>query len=367
MHLKEYSAEIESLRSQLQASREKNGVYLDPKDFYEMENKIASLGMQLVECESVLKCRNEEAILLRESNEHMETKIQHLSAALDTANYELSKTRLELDTTKLQLEETLVELKATESVVIEQSKTEQSLTAEALDLQNEVQDCRKKIQSLHGKIELYTAGEAAGESRAKSFVADLLTARSSLLTSVEDLGHKGTESLALIGAEIQSLLSAGRSTCHDLKSSVGLALEVLLGDADRSQNELESGLSRLSNQLSHGSTVAISQLSEIKARLESTIDRINELAQQSRTIHDAEQKKVTTMVDNIQTDVKTLTCMTHAFVLRQEQVLNQQMEQSNESTATLKEKLRSYSHAFQLQQREQETWFELQSEKVQQV
>jgi kinesin family protein 11 len=35
--LKEYCAAIESLKSQLQLTREKNGVYVDPNEYYAME------------------------------------------------------------------------------------------------------------------------------------------------------------------------------------------------------------------------------------------------------------------------------------------------------------------------------------------
>ena len=367
MHLKEYSAEIESLRSQLQATREKNGVYLDPKDFYDMENKIASLTMQLAECESVLKSRNEETSLLRESNEHMDMKIQHLSVALDTTNNELSTTKSELENTKLQLEDTVVELKATEAVVMEQLKTEQRLTSEAVDLQGEVKDCRGKIHSLHDKIGLYAAGEAAGETRTLSFVANLLAARSSLLNSVEELGSKSRESSVLIQTEIQDLLSAGRSTCQDLKVSVDRALEVLLGDADASKHALERDLCEISDQLTIGRDDVLAQLSNIKAEMNTTMDRINELTQQSKALHETQQLNVATMVESMHADVQRLISSTHSFVLSQEEVLAQQIQQSNASSQSLKERLGSYCNVFTSQQLEQETWLQLQSDKIQKV
>jgi kinesin family protein 11 len=58
--LKEYCAEIESLKNMLQLTREKNGVYVDPNEFYAMEAKIATQESQLLECESALRSRNEE-------------------------------------------------------------------------------------------------------------------------------------------------------------------------------------------------------------------------------------------------------------------------------------------------------------------
>ena len=53
--LKEYGAEIENLRLMLQATREKNGVYLDPSQFEAMEARLQSQESQLLECEGALK------------------------------------------------------------------------------------------------------------------------------------------------------------------------------------------------------------------------------------------------------------------------------------------------------------------------
>ena len=53
--MKEYFAEIETLRTQLLATREKNGVYLSPEDYYAMESRIATQEAQLSECEGALR------------------------------------------------------------------------------------------------------------------------------------------------------------------------------------------------------------------------------------------------------------------------------------------------------------------------
>ena len=58
--LKEYCAEIESLKNMLQLTREKNGVYVDPNEFYAMEARLSTQESQLLECESALRSRNEE-------------------------------------------------------------------------------------------------------------------------------------------------------------------------------------------------------------------------------------------------------------------------------------------------------------------
>ena len=63
--LKEYCAEIESLKTMLQLTREKNGVYVDPNEFYSMEARLATQESQIAECEAALRSRNEEVKTLR--------------------------------------------------------------------------------------------------------------------------------------------------------------------------------------------------------------------------------------------------------------------------------------------------------------
>lgn len=66
--MKEYCAEIEILKVQLQLTREKNGVYVEPAEFYAMEARISAQESQLMECEAALKSRFCILIILQDCN-----------------------------------------------------------------------------------------------------------------------------------------------------------------------------------------------------------------------------------------------------------------------------------------------------------
>ncbi len=55
--MKEYHEQIEALRNQLLANREKNGVYVDPQEYYAMEAKISYQENHISECESTIRQR----------------------------------------------------------------------------------------------------------------------------------------------------------------------------------------------------------------------------------------------------------------------------------------------------------------------
>lgn len=58
--MKDLHYELEALKSQLQLSRDKNGVYLDPREYEELLQKLQSQTLALSECEATLVLRDQE-------------------------------------------------------------------------------------------------------------------------------------------------------------------------------------------------------------------------------------------------------------------------------------------------------------------
>lgn len=98
--MKEYFMEIEQLKLQLQNTRDKNGIYLDPTEYYNMENKLINQENQLAECESYIKQYNNDIKELKSTNNQLTTNINKLN----NENTILSNTNANLqnDITKLK-------------------------------------------------------------------------------------------------------------------------------------------------------------------------------------------------------------------------------------------------------------------------
>lgn len=142
--MKEYCAEIELLRVQLQLTREKNGVYVEPGEFYAMEARLSAQESQLLECEAALKSRffiliilhiviafiltskilfnirTEEAKVLKVENGELACKLDAADVEIKNLQTETIKLRDQYDEVKEELRETSLNLKATEAVVSEQ-------------------------------------------------------------------------------------------------------------------------------------------------------------------------------------------------------------------------------------------------------
>ena len=90
--LKEYCAEIESLKQMLQITREKNGVYVDPVVFEQMEARLSSQEGLIAECESALRVRTEEVKNLKETVEEVGGRLEEAQGQLQETESKLEET-----------------------------------------------------------------------------------------------------------------------------------------------------------------------------------------------------------------------------------------------------------------------------------
>ncbi|CAM9901812.1 unnamed protein product [Scytosiphon promiscuus] len=195
--LKEYAGEVESLRSMLQASRDKNGVYIEPWRFDQMENTLASQGNQIGEMEAVLHSRNSETKELKAERDAFKTKGEELEEELEaskgreealSATLQETQGRLErteadlvasqeqvadlqkkLASTERELEATRVELAATRVVVEEQASTERALLSEAAMTEASLEAAERDVDGLRAKVARQEEEAAVKRDNAASF------------------------------------------------------------------------------------------------------------------------------------------------------------------------------------------------------
>lgn len=117
--LREYGNEIETLRSALQAARSKDGIYLPPAQFAEMQERISGQAVQLSELEDELEARTktckeleDEVQTQREANKDLELAKLAVEQTLADVQHELATTQTALATTQAALATTRAEREA---------------------------------------------------------------------------------------------------------------------------------------------------------------------------------------------------------------------------------------------------------------
>lgn len=112
--LKEYGNEIETLRNALQAARSKDGIYLPPAQFAEMQERISGQAVQLSELEDELEVRNKACKELEEEMEHQKAEMKEMEKAKQDAEDKLEQVQSELAETQEKLKLTSAKLAKTE-------------------------------------------------------------------------------------------------------------------------------------------------------------------------------------------------------------------------------------------------------------
>ncbi|XP_052750928.1 kinesin-like protein Klp61F isoform X2 [Galleria mellonella] len=166
--LKEYAEEIDRLKRDLQAARDKSGVYLANETFAEMTLKQEEQKKEIQEL--LLKKK-----AMEDERDRMVAVFADLSQQLEQRDSELNDTRSKLDTTRLQLVNTSNMLESTRQQVAEQqhlvavhSSTEQVLGGQARVLLGAAEAAAAHAAALRDAVARRAARDAANAAAARS-------------------------------------------------------------------------------------------------------------------------------------------------------------------------------------------------------
>uniref|UniRef100_A0A452S340 Kinesin-like protein KIF11 n=1 Tax=Ursus americanus TaxID=9643 RepID=A0A452S340_URSAM len=144
--IKEYTEEIERLKRDLAAAREKNGVYISEENFRAMSGKLTVQEEQIVELIEKIGAVEEE--LSRVTELFMDNKNE-----LDQCKSDLQNKTQELETTQKHLQETKLQLVEEEYITSALESTEEKLHDAASRLLTTVEETTKDVSGLHSKLD----------------------------------------------------------------------------------------------------------------------------------------------------------------------------------------------------------------------
>lgn len=143
--LKEYTEEIERLRRDLAATRERNGVYLAQDNFNEMQSQIEYQGKEIEDKINHIKAV-EEAMQIKEK------LFDELQIQFKEKTEDLYRTKNDLNTTKCVLKETELDRDVQKHLVDKHAVTERVLSKQAQALLKVAETATNDTYKLHDKI-----------------------------------------------------------------------------------------------------------------------------------------------------------------------------------------------------------------------
>jgi kinesin family member 11 len=345
--LKEYCAEIEALRQQLQITREKNGIYLDPVQYEQMENKLSTQEQQLIECEGALKSRKEEIKELR-------TEVDTLQVELDTVRADYQDTSAKLIETEENLIETQktvnylqVEWNASETVVQEQISTENMLTHEVKDLQDLVSSQDTDLKGLFQKIQNYKMKEEERLQEISTHILETNSRQENIKNCLETtLQSTSTQSVTLCD-DISTLLIKGKEVNLILKNSINTALTVLINETTNTKEKMMSSCDELKAQLGGTQVEVIESLSTLQSTLSQWLNDVERNMIQT-------QSHLSTQQQQLKTVMTTLSNSSEQYMKLNTSFLTQQQQQTSSLQLSLHEMKNDLLKTFQSYEKEQE-------------
>ncbi|KAK3791067.1 hypothetical protein RRG08_010471 [Elysia crispata] len=224
--LKEFGEEIERLRRDLQACREKNGIYVAEENYVAMQNKLIQQEGDIQEMEDKIAT--------------LTTEMKTLSDMFTDAKEELAATAENLVITTSNLESTTETLKQTREdlaitikdrdeknfLVEEHVKNEGCLYSEAEELLTTASTTVSHVDGLHDKISRKTTVEEHNLSAAQSFGSDMNKNISSMQALLKKLQTDTLELKEKANGQIDEIVKHHKIEINSIAKSVDDFLEI---------------------------------------------------------------------------------------------------------------------------------------------
>ncbi|XP_026738915.1 LOW QUALITY PROTEIN: kinesin-like protein Klp61F [Trichoplusia ni] len=265
--LKEYAEEIDRLKRDLQATRDRNGVYLASETYAEMTLKEEEQRKEIQEL--LLKKR-----AMEEERDRMEAVFEEMNQKLEVREQELANTVGQLNTTKAELATTSKKLVKTKQVCEEQQQlvsahcsTEKALSAQARQLLATADVATKHVACLHDTVDkrksveswnLETTRTYRSQSCAQRGAARALLSRraaalhAALLRLQQDLETyttSSTQTQEQNKQQLDNLVQSFLHTINEIKSATSESHASLVQSAAGHRNALHAAVSEHSGGL----------------------------------------------------------------------------------------------------------------------
>ncbi|XP_023182779.1 kinesin-like protein KIF11 isoform X1 [Xiphophorus maculatus] len=227
--IKEYTEEIERLKRDLAATRDKNGVYLSSENYESMVTQITAQEEQIAMMEEELKKVND---LFLDSK----SRLEQCSMDLDEKQQRLEETSRHLEKTKEKLVEE-------EFICSELSLVHESLYSAAGQLLSAVGESTSDVSGLHAKLDRKTKVEQHNMQTQQSFSQKMDGAFSSLQRSVQHHGTAHARMLTGAAHAVDSLLVGNEATLRGalvtVETLVGGVQALVADSAARCREKVE--------------------------------------------------------------------------------------------------------------------------------
>uniref|UniRef100_A0A182X3P3 Kinesin motor domain-containing protein n=1 Tax=Anopheles quadriannulatus TaxID=34691 RepID=A0A182X3P3_ANOQN len=168
--IKEYTEEIDRLKRDLMAARDKNGIYLAEETYNEMVYKSEAATKELNDKLALIKALKEDLARKEAIFNEVACSLAEREEQLRRTADDLGQTRAELSNTKKNLSKTKRRYVEKKVILEHHLKTEQMLTGQAKELINVVESVTEDTNGLHDTVDRRRELDSRNKSATEQFV-----------------------------------------------------------------------------------------------------------------------------------------------------------------------------------------------------
>ncbi|XP_053615318.1 kinesin-like protein Klp61F isoform X2 [Plodia interpunctella] len=187
--LKEYAEEIDRLKRDLQAARDKSGVYLANETYAEMTLKQEEQRKEIQELLLKKKAMEDERDRMLTVFEELQKKIEERETQLNAAKNKLDDTQAKLVNTSNILRTTKLHFEEQKHLVSKQVETELKLSAQARQLLHAADVASSHVACLHDTVDRRKTVESTNLELTRLFRSQSTKQRSNLAARVNEISH----------------------------------------------------------------------------------------------------------------------------------------------------------------------------------
>lgn len=311
--LKEYCAEIEQLRAQLMLTREKNGVYVDPETYYQMEAKLSTQENQINECESALKQRQEEIKSLRIEKDDLSAQLLTSKATVAALEEETKKMQEELSNLQEQHNALRCEFDVSEKCIDELQSTQETLYKQGCEYLSEVVLRRSEVNALLQKVDLFKSNEQNRLIESNSFNSQIQTTKVHLVTQIDNILHDNELGSQELCNGVNTMIVKSRETCSVLKESISQVLQTLIVDSAKAKDSMIDSCKSLSSLLSSHDQELVKSLLSLNQVIERCVSILDVSTEQVSLSKAQQEKQLNLLTSNIESTFQSLIVSNKTF------------------------------------------------------
>ncbi|XP_077206378.1 kinesin-like protein KIF11 [Paroedura picta] len=268
--IKEYTEEIERLKRDLAAAREKNGVYISLENYDALHGKLTVQEEQIAEYTVKIATMEEELRRITELFTVHKNELDQYKVELQVKGKELEDTQKHLEVTKTLLAEEVFVTSVLED-------TEDKLHGTATKLLNTVEETTKDVSGLHAKLDRKKAVDQHNTKAQTNFTEHMNALFNKIQDSVSEnhwkqqqmldyytvsIGDFLSDSSSAFGVTTAALVAAFSSVKETVATEVSLVSEKMLKQVSQT-SEMQNDLQKLIEELTSGVHRALSSLSPV--------------------------------------------------------------------------------------------------------